>query len=600
MKFISNITKEELFDYYIVTNHTRKETMCHFNINKSKFESLLRDFNIKKGKFESFSELKLRVTKEKLEQYYVLENHSWEDTKKYFNLTTTSIDKLIKEYGINKIKNKRKFSEVMANINVDDLKIYYESHTFSDTAIYFNISEDMLVKLVKKLNIQKRIGLTVRELSKIIDKDTFYNYYIEQCHSQQETKEYFNITDSQLIGLIRHYNIFKREKIQNVINRINRDELYQKYVIDNYSPYQLANDINISIDMMYSLIRYYGLSGMRLDSYTRLTSKVSKDELYQFYIADSHSVEETTKNFGITNWELGQLLRFYNIKGKGGTSLYEEKLMKYFPTNVPLITHDRKALGNGKEIDFYFPTLGVGIEFNGTYWHSSLQKEREYHFEKSKIAEERGIRIIHIYEYEWNDKNKIDKLISLINVATKQHTQKIYARKCELRKINNAIARVFNDKNHLQGHRNAQITYGLFYENTLVQTMSFSKTKYNRNILDENSWEIIRSCQKLNVVVIGGISKIFTHFIREWNPNKVFSYCDFNKFDGRGYENIGMKFIGYTGPDMRWVLNFSPDIVVSRNPSKHAELKKQAVAQIWGAGSKKYVWVNDNTTNLVV
>ena len=29
----------------------------------------------------------------------------------------------------------------------------------------------------------------------------------------------------------------------------------------------------------------------------------------------------------------------------------------------------------------------------------------------------------------------------------------------------------------------------------------------------------------------------------------IFSYCDFNKFDGHGYEAIGMKYIGNTGPD---------------------------------------------------
>ena len=64
--------------------------------------------------------------------------------------------------------------------------------------------------------------------------------------------------------------------------------------------------------------------------------------------------------------------------------------------------------------------------------------------------------------------------------------------------------------------------------------MSFSKTKYNRN-LGENEWEIIRGCPGSNNIVVGGVSKLFKHFIEDYKPNKVFSYCDFNKFDGKSY-----------------------------------------------------------------
>ena len=140
----------------------------------------------------------------------------------------------------------------------------------------------------------------------------------------------------------------------------------------------------------------------------------------------------------------------------------------------------------------------------------------------------------------------------------------------------------------MQGHRNAQVTYGLYYHNELVQLMSFSKTKYNRNLKDNNSWEIIRGCPGSNNIVIGGVSKLLSHFIRDYKPSKIFSYCDFNKFDGRSYEAAGMKFIGYTGPDMKWVIN-DFNTVVNRQPSKHSELKAAAIAQVFGAGSKKYL-----------
>ena len=157
---------------------------------------------------------------------------------------------------------------------------------------------------------------------------------------------------------------------------------------------------------------------------------------------------------------------------------------------------------------------------------------------------------------------------------------------------------MFNDKHHLQGHRNAQVTYGLFYNNELVQLMSFSKSRYNKNLKDNNSWEIIRGCPGSNNIVVGGVSKLFKHFVKEYNPSTVFSYCDFNKFDGKGYVALGMKYIGDTGPDLNWILKLEnlkstiedKYIVVPRSPSKHKQLSEQSCGKFYGSGSMKFEW----------
>ena len=88
--------------------------------------------------------------------------------------------------------------------------------------------------------------------------------------------------------------------------------------------------------------------------------------------------------------------------------------------------------------------------------------------------------MIHIYEHEWVDTVQRKKIELMLNIALGRNNTKIYARQCEIRKITNAEAKLLNEQIHLQGHRNAQVTYGLFYKNELVQLMSFSKTKYNR------------------------------------------------------------------------------------------------------------------------
>lgn len=52
------------------------------------------------------------------------------------------------------------------------------------------------------------------------------------------------------------------------------------------------------------------------------------------------------------------------------------------------------------ELDIYIPELKIAIEFNGNYWHSAYFKDDRYHQNKSLQCLDKGIRLVHIYEYE--------------------------------------------------------------------------------------------------------------------------------------------------------------------------------------------------------
>ena len=283
----------------------------------------------------------------------------------------------------------------------------------------------------------------------------------------------------------------------------------------------------------------------------------------------------------LKEFDLYSYIRHDNSISEGEESLYTFIQSIY---KGPILRHDRTLI-SPKELDIYLPDLKLAFEFNGLYWHSiAWLKDKRYHELKSKACEDKGVRLIHIYEDEWKSKDKSEIIKSLIKIALKSSSKRIYARQCQVRKISNKEAKRFNDLNHLQRHRNAQITYGLYYNDILVQLMSFSYDKR------KDWWEIIRGCPGSNNVVVGGVSKLFKHFIKENNVTKVFSYCDFNKFDGRGYEAIGMKFIGYTGPDKKYILN---DRLVNRNPYKRKLYDVCCDGVVWGAGSKKYLWVKE-------
>ena len=386
--------------------------------------------------------------------------------------------------------------------------------------------------------------------------------------------------------LMKEYYSKRTEEQKANICRKRRETKISRYgSIENYNKMQLEHCKNtkqkriLEIEQLYNathlrtLINKYGQSFYR----NNIVETFEIDDFRGFAFVkndDIAKIENYIKNYD-SNSSKGEIEVYDYIK-----SIYSGEILKR--CRSVLHATDSRCY----EIDIYVPELHIGIEYNGTYYHSDKCVGKHYHEIKSKEAELKGIRLIHIYEYEWNDLKMREKIKSMLNIAFGCPHSKIYARQCKIKQISNAEARAFNDANHLQGHKNAQITYGLFYKNALVQLMSFSYNKKNE------WWEIERGCPASNNIVVGGVSKLFRHFISEQNPSQIFSYCDFNKFDGHGYETIGMQFIGYTGPDMKWILNNGD--VVRRQPSKHATLKQMSRAKIWGAGSKKYLWRNEN------
>lgn len=130
-------------------------------------------------------------------------------------------------------------------------------------------------------------------------------------------------------------------------------------------------------------------------------------------------------------------------------------------------------------------------------------------------------------------------------------SRKIFARKCEIKDITPVEMSRFLNGNHLLGSVSASYKFGLFYENELVSVMTFSKSRF----LKEFQFEMIRFANKLETTVIGGASKLLSHFKKIVGTESICTYSD-NRF-GSGnnsvYASIGMKFIRNNPPSTWWV-----------------------------------------------
>lgn len=186
------------------------------------------------------------------------------------------------------------------------------------------------------------------------------------------------------------------------------------------------------------------------------------------------------------------------------------------------------------ELDIFIPELKIGIEMNGCFFHSSRRKERNYHKDKRIFFEKLGIKVIFIWEDEWNEKRDVIK--NYLRTHLLKDNIKIFARKCAIKEIDNKTSDRFLNTHHILGSgSNCNTILGLFYEGELVSIMSF---RYGFN-----NWELHRMVTKSGLTVVGGFSKLLNAW-RNNNPEKVLtSYIDLDKFDGLAYFKSGFKFV---------------------------------------------------------
>ena len=537
------------------------------------------------------------IDKQTLADYYY--SHSNLETAKFLGVSKSQMLRTLKKLGIDKKVPYKKhipvedtLQKLMERINKDEFKIDCANLTQKELMAKYAVTCRQLSYLKNKLGLGFRLKYIDDYNINLVKLVKFGN-----CHTLAETAKEFGISNITTLK-----NILKRnglsfdkpapESLSVAIARIDRTELQTFYA--NHTFAETSKHFNTN--NLRAILLYFGIERKtkQHESFESVLSRIDKNEFSKDY--EELPLAELYEKYNIAYTMYRRLASYYGLGYKPGIfafsdaslSLCEDDLANYIAGLVGkenVLRNDRSALG-GQEIDIYIPKKAIGIEFNGNYWHSDQCKPKNYHLEKSKLAAQYGIRLIHIWKYEWQDPATRKKLQQFFNIAFAVNTTRIYARACEVRRISNKEAKAFNEKTHMQGHRNAQVTYGLFYNGELVQLMSFSRTKYNKNLTTDDTWEIIRGCPGSNNIVVGGVSKLFKHFVQDYQPSGVFSYCDFNKFDGKSYEMLGMHFVGYTGPDLKYMLDTGK--VVVRSPKNYHYNNSHCKYRLFGAGSKKY------------
>ena len=136
-----------------------------------------------------------------------------------------------------------------------------------------------------------------------------------------------------------------------------------------------------------------------------IKNKIKQTCIDRYGVENPHQnkqIKEKAKNTLITKY--GITCGFQNGKIKN-TSKGENELYEYIKSFYKdAIQSDREEI-SPLELDIFIPSLKIGIEFDGDYWHSLPDMKRRDNL-KNKICKEKNIKLIRVLESEWKDTSK--------------------------------------------------------------------------------------------------------------------------------------------------------------------------------------------------
>jgi len=323
-----------------------------------------------------------------------------------------------------------------------------------------------------------------------------------------------------------------------------------------------------------------------------LTTQHKNNKQTQDSIAKTLGVSPKTINQRFHDFNI-ESLHFYQSKG-------EQELSQFITDNYDgeVILRSRSII-SPLELDIYLPDLKLAIEYSGIYWHSENNgKDKNYHINKLNMCTILGIRLIQVYDVEWNKKQDIVKS-RILHALGK--SKQIYARKCKIVVLSTKQTKQFLLNNHIQGYCTSTINLGLMNHNELVAIMTIGACRFNKQV----QYELLRYASVINKSVVGGANKLLQHFIREYSPDSIISYCDLRWGIGSLYLKLGMTqyensppCYNYFKPNVLELLNrqqfqkhklkdkldiFDPDLTEWEN------MKVNGYYRIWNCGNAKFI-----------
>ena len=545
-------------------------------IKEKKEQTTLKHYGVK-NPFQS------EVIKEKIKQTN-LEKYGFEHPAQSKEVQEKAKETCLEKYGVENPNQSREVQEKTKQTNL-------EKYGFEHPAQSKEVQEKAKETCLEKYGVENPFQL--KEIQEKAKETCFKKYGVEYVSQLDEVKEKYKQTCLERYGVTCPLH---SKEIEERVKQTNLEKYGFEYPMRSEEILKKAQETKLYRygDKFYSnkekikqtCLEKYGVENpFQSKEVQEKSYKTHKEKYYETFCeilkAKNIKLLSNKEDFIANNVHKFKCLRCdteFEFNGsspqkiwcpscseKQGTSLKEKDVLTFIKSiyNGEIVENDRKQL-EGKELDVFIPSKFLAFEFNGNFWHNELLKGKYSHQEKTLVCKEKGIRLIHIFEYEW-DTNQ-EKIKALIKSALGIFEHTIYARDCECREISSSEFNTFLEFNHLQGKVNSSFRLGLYYNNELVSVVGFGKSRFK---IDE--YELYRFCNKSGYRIIGGFSKLIKHS----KVKDFVSYVDLSHFVGDSYKTIGFDEIGVTEPNYVYVKGASVIGRISAQKHKLQELLKE-------------------------
>ena len=504
-----------------------------------------------------------RPQKGDIVEYYINQLHTREQSASFFGTSLSTFGRWLVEYDILKDAD-----TIRKTIESENMAKYGKPHYTSEETI--RKTKETCLRKYGVDNPSKDPSI----IRKIVEKesipvppyDDLYRYYITENHSWVECASHYGVSSSVIGKWVSGYGISKdpamvsaKRSITNMakygaVTPLLNDDIKKRIEKSNTEKYGVRNVTQRNIQHFDE----WDNSELFVSLMERWDGRPTVYKLSQYFNVGYSGILKQIHRFKCENLVDIKPLR----------SHYEDEIVGFIRSLgiSNIVMNDRTVL-DGREIDIYLPDHRVGIEFDGEYYHCDLQEKYQdhngrstRHQEKSLLAESKGVFLFHILEHEWstdftnkNPKfaNSRENIMNRLSTILQSNHIRIPARKCVVREVPRLERDRFLDENHIQGsEHHSSRCLGLYLDDRLVGCMTFGRSRYGRY-----DWELSRFCSLRGTNIMGGASKLFSHFVRETmsKGETIVSYSDITKANGKLYDTLGFSCVSVNQPNYWWV-----------------------------------------------
>ena len=375
-------------------------------------------------------------------------------------------------------------------------------------------------------------------------------------------------------------------KCQHCNNEVKWHHVKQQYNL-NCSVKCANNDISKIKNIQDTVIKTFGSQSyaQRNIDPDILTNIQSKEWILDQHINQEKSLNQIALENNLHVSTISNYLKKHDIKAKLFAKSLPEKLLVEFMSDLGIVNIETNVTNiiTPYELDIYLPDYNLAIEFCGLYWHCSKHTRitRSYHKNKLDKCNNKGIRLITIFEDEWIHSSELVKQ-KIASILGKDTRPRLFARKCKIIDVDNKTKSQFFNQYHIQGDGPGSINIGLEYNNELVACMAFIKQP--NNVMNLNRYATSKQ-------VVGGFSKLLSYFKKNQEWNQIISFADLRWSTGNMYEVNGFH-LEKTLPVDYYYVNFTNMTRIHKFNFRHKNLPN-----ILGEGYDHKLSETQNTHN---